>query len=110
ANPHVHVLVSQVKDASFPSDHAAAGFAIAGIVFLRHRRLGLPLLLFGLVMDYARVFVGVHYPGDVLAGTAIGLVSAAIAWYGGRAVLRLVVARGPRRLAALLSGPQTAGG
>lgn len=81
AHPHaVHVLVSRSADASFPSDHAAAAIAIAVAVLLLHRRLGLVVLAVALLVGYARVYVGAHYPGDVLGGAAIGLVAALVLW------------------------------
>ena len=72
----VHLLVKHVADSSFPSDHAAAGFAIALVLALRHRRLGAMALGFAAVMSYARVYVGNHYPGDVAAGMVVGILAA----------------------------------
>jgi undecaprenyl-diphosphatase len=73
----VHVLLAYSRDASFPSDHAAAGFAIATALLIVHRRWGVAALAAAAIMSYARVFVGVHYPGDVLAGALIGI---AVGW------------------------------
>ncbi len=80
----VTVLLNHARDASFPSDHASAGFAIAFVVFAFHRRVGIVALLFALLMCYARVYVGSHYPGDVAAGFVIGLVVAVVLvqWLG----------------------------
>jgi len=74
----VHLLLSHSRDASFPSDHAAAAFAISVVLLAVHRRAGLAALTFAAAMSYARVYVGDHYPGDVLAGAAIGLVVGAL--------------------------------
>jgi undecaprenyl-diphosphatase len=74
----VHVLLSHSTDPGFPSDHASPAFAIGVILFIRHRRLGSGVLLFAALMSYARVYVGDHYPGDVLAGALIGLVVALV--------------------------------
>jgi len=74
----VHVLLSHSTDPSFPSDHAAPAFAIGVVLFAVHRRLGVIVLLAAAVMSYARVYVGDHYPGDVLAGALIGLVVALV--------------------------------
>ncbi|MFD2079654.1 undecaprenyl-diphosphatase/undecaprenyl-diphosphatase [Actinopolymorpha cephalotaxi] len=72
ALPHVLVLVSRSTDASFPSDHATMAGAVAAGLFLVSRRLGLVGLLAALVMAFARVYVGAHFPGDVLAGLLVG--------------------------------------
>lgn len=78
----VHVLLSHPADASFPSDHVAAAVAIAVVLVAAHRRLGLFAFLLALAVGYARVFVGDHYPGDVLGGVVVGLLSGAILLIG----------------------------
>ena len=124
-----HQLVRHPADASFPSDHAAVSFAIAGVLLLRWwmawRRAALPLaapnppgaersprrasearsrlrwrtgilaalaLLLALAIGYARVYVGVHYPLDILGGAAIGLVAAGLIW-GLRRLLRPIASQ-----------------
>jgi undecaprenyl-diphosphatase len=72
----VHVLAGHARDASFPSALAAAGFATATVLVLGHRKLGALALAFAALMSFARVYVGEHWPGDVLAGAAIGAASA----------------------------------
>ena len=74
----VHTLVAHAGDASFPSDHAAASAAIATTVLLFHRRLGLAALALAALLWASRVYVGVHYPGDVLAGAAVGAIAAVV--------------------------------
>jgi undecaprenyl-diphosphatase len=68
----VHLFARHAADASFPSDHATAAFAIATAVLLRDRRWGGVVLAFAAVLAVGRVAVGVHYPTDVLAGAALG--------------------------------------
>lgn len=70
--PHVLVLVSHSTDASFPSDHAVMAGAVTAGVFLVSRRLGVITGVGALLMGFARVYVGAHYPGDVLAGLLFG--------------------------------------
>lgn len=77
AMPHVLVLVHRSLDASFPSDHATmAGAAATGLWFVS-RRLGLVTAVAAVLMGFTRVYVGAHYPFDVLAGLAVGAISAA---------------------------------
>lgn len=78
ALPHVLLLVGRSADPSFPSDHATMAGAVAAGLFLLNKRLGLIAALAALLMAFARVYVGAHYPGDVLAGFALGAVVAAL--------------------------------
>jgi membrane-associated phospholipid phosphatase len=78
ALPHVLLLVHASTDGSFPSDHATmAGAVAAGLLYV-HRRLGLVAAVAAIVMAFARVYVGAHFPVDVLAGLALGAVVAAL--------------------------------
>jgi undecaprenyl-diphosphatase len=77
AHPHVSVLISRSADPSFMSDHSvAAGAVVAGLCFVS-LRIGLIAALFGLLMAFARVYAGAHYPGDVVAGLLFGAIVAA---------------------------------
>jgi len=75
-----HLFISAAHDSSFPSDHATASFAIAVALFLRHRKVGAVALVMATVVSVARVAVGTHYPGDVLAGAVLGSASALLLW------------------------------
>ena len=68
----VHQLIPPSLDTSFPSDHATLGFAVGVMVWRYNKRAGAALLVLAAVMAFARVFVGAHYPGDVLGGALIG--------------------------------------
>lgn len=91
---HTVVLLSCANDPSFPSDHAMIGGALVVGIFLVNRRLGLAALLAALLLCFARVYAGVHYPGDVAAGLVIGAAIDALVVL----LLRPVVAMGTRRL------------
>jgi undecaprenyl-diphosphatase len=72
----VHQLIPHGPGVSLPSDHATAAFALAfGVFAFLHRRWGLVLTVAALAIGVARVWVGVHYPGDILAGAAIALLA-----------------------------------
>jgi undecaprenyl-diphosphatase len=66
AHPSAHVWGTRSHDASFPSDHASAAFSIAFAVFLFDRFVGSLFLTAACVIGIGRVFIGVHYPSDVL--------------------------------------------
>jgi undecaprenyl-diphosphatase len=68
-------LLWKGEDASFPSNHAAGAFALAVPLWLHGGQLGGILLLFAALLALSRVYVGVHYPSDVIAGAAVGAVS-----------------------------------
>ncbi len=91
-------LVHHSADSSFPSDHATASFGMAVGVLLYRARIGLLALAIAAVIAFSRVYVGVHYPADVLAGAAIGtaaafvlrLVHPVIEWLDEQVVVRVV--------------------
>jgi undecaprenyl-diphosphatase len=89
-----HVWGPHKTDASFPSDHASAAFGIAVAVLLFDPIVGALFLVLAVLIAVGRVIVGEHYPGDVLAGAAIGTAAAVLVVYVARplidAVARLV--------------------
>lgn len=69
------ILVSRPGDASFPSGHSANSMACAWTVFrMAPRRYGVAALVLALLIAFSRLYVGVHFPTDVLAGLVIGVV------------------------------------
>jgi undecaprenyl-diphosphatase len=69
---------SSSTDASFPSDHASASFAIAFAVLLIDPLAGAIFLVAAVVIAVGRLFIGAHYPGDVGAGLLVGLAAALV--------------------------------
>src|SRR5581483_4020233 len=59
-----HLLTPHAADASFPSDHAVACFALTTPFMLARRRIGWLLLACAILVSLARVASGVHYPSD----------------------------------------------
>ena len=84
ADGTLSALVALPADASFPSGHATSAFAAAGVVAALHPRLRAPVLGLAALVALSRVYLGVHFPSDVLAGAALGLGIAAAAMALGR--------------------------
>jgi membrane-associated phospholipid phosphatase len=80
-HPEIHPLVDVPHSASMPSGHAAGAFAAALAVGLVHPRLRWPLLALAALIALSRVWLGVHYLSDVIAGAALGS-AVALAVYG----------------------------
>jgi len=100
--PHVLLLVPHAADYGFPSDHATlAGAAAAGLCLVE-RRLGVAAWAAAVLLAFARVYVGVHYPHDVAAGLALGAAVVLLGWLVARPMLTAVLARLPRRVAATM--------
>jgi undecaprenyl-diphosphatase len=78
---HSHLFVPPSPDPSFPSDHAAAAFAIAMAIWLRNRTAGTIAFAMAILVAIARVTVGVHYPSDVLGGAVVGVAAALFFWW-----------------------------
>lgn len=79
-HPQIHLFIHHARDAGFPSDHATGSFAIAVALVLRHRAAGAVALVLATLIAISRVAVGAHYPGDVLAGAALGAAVALLLW------------------------------
>jgi membrane-associated phospholipid phosphatase len=69
---NVRLLVGCSGSGSMPSSHAANWFAMAMVAFLFHRRSWRVMLPLAMAVSFSRVYNGVHYPSDVLAGAILG--------------------------------------
>jgi undecaprenyl-diphosphatase len=69
-------LLEVPTTSSFPSGHAATSFACALVLSRFGPRLTIPLFILAALIAFSRVYVGVHYPFDALAGAVLGLALA----------------------------------
>jgi undecaprenyl-diphosphatase len=58
---------------SFPSDHASLFFALATLIWISDRRLGLFAFFWAAITSSTRIYLGYHYPTDILGGAALGI-------------------------------------
>ncbi|BCN31169.1 phosphatase PAP2 family protein [Anaeromicropila herbilytica] len=69
----LHILINKPSDYSFPSGHTGSSFA-AAIIFYKElpKKYGILALMLAILIGISRLYVGVHYPTDVLGGAMIG--------------------------------------
>lgn len=70
------ILIPPVGDPSFPSGHTSASFAAATALYAIDRRWGIAAYFFAVLMGFSRLYLGVHFPTDVLVGAVIGVLLA----------------------------------
>lgn len=73
-------LIAKPTDFSFPSGHTTASFAVA-LVMLRMlpKKIGIPAVVLAALVAFSRLYLGVHYPTDVLVGFVVALVGSLLA-------------------------------
>ena len=76
----VNLLLDKINQASFPSGHAIFFFALSAVIFLHNKKTGLGFFLASFFIALSRVFVGLHWPSDILAGLVLGIFSGWLIW------------------------------
>jgi undecaprenyl-diphosphatase len=87
-NPELHTLVHLVREYcggkyGFISSHAANTFALASFTsfILKHKIYTFSIFFWAMVVSYSRIYLGVHFPGDVIAGAVFGYLLATLINY-----------------------------
>jgi len=71
----LNVLIPKPNDFSFPSGHTASSFAVASTLSRKlPPKYGIPAIILASIISFSRLYVGVHYPSDVLFGMIIGIL------------------------------------
>jgi len=78
-NPEVLIaggnfLMGHKSSFSFPSNHAANMFGIATVFYYFYKDKAVYFFGFACIIGFSRIYVGVHYPSDVLGGTLVGII------------------------------------
>ncbi|MFS0864794.1 undecaprenyl-diphosphatase [Fredinandcohnia sp. 179-A 10B2 NHS] len=77
---NVNQLIEKAIDNSFPSDHTILFFSFCFTFFLYHRKSGVIWIGLALLAGISRIWVGVHYPMDILVGALIAIIAALITY------------------------------
>ena len=92
-------LLGPVGEWSFPSGHASSGFAAAAAIYKsRPKRVGVPCIILAALLAWSRLYVGVHYPSEVIGGAIIGaLLGLIVFWIFGEREYKRKAQRARRR-------------
>lgn len=71
-------IIPPVGDPSFPSGHTSVSFAAATAIYAIDRKWGIAAYLFAAVMGFSRLYLGVHFPTDVVCGAILGIAAAKV--------------------------------
>ncbi|MCR5202985.1 MAG: phosphatase PAP2 family protein [Lachnospiraceae bacterium] len=69
-------LIGKMPDSSFPSGHTTASFLSATIIYMcmKDKRYGIMAYIIAILIALSRLYLGVHYPSDVIAGVIFGVI------------------------------------
>ncbi len=75
---HLNTFGIEMKDYSFPSGHSSGSFSLATIISLNFSNLSIYAYIIATMIAVSRIYLGVHYPTDVVAGMFLGIISSYI--------------------------------
>ncbi len=71
----LELIIAKPRDLSFPSGHAGASFASASVLYRKlPKKFGIPAVILATLIAISRIYLGVHYPSDVIFGAFSGIV------------------------------------
>ena len=76
----LQLLIRAASSFSFPSGHTASSFAAAYVLTRVFGKKGAWAYLFAALVGFSRIYVGIHYPSDILCGALVGTLAAAAVW------------------------------
>lgn len=91
--PDYPLLIKKPWDYSFPSGHAESGFAVATLIFLHNKKLGLAALILASSLAFSRLYLYVHFPSDIFGGILIGVALAILTYKCGNKIIDSLIER-----------------
>jgi len=70
---NVRLLLGPYGGFSFPSGHATISFCLATVIAMRYPKIRYPVFITAILVALSRVYIGVHYPTDILIGSILGI-------------------------------------
>ena len=81
-NTELLTLINYPSSFSFPSGHTSVSFSGALVLYhMMSKKIGVPAMVLATMIGFSRMYVGVHYPTDVLGGIAVGIIASTAAYY-----------------------------
>ena len=79
-NEAIEYITNRPSDNSFPSGHTGCVFAVASVLFyMMPKKVGIPAMIVASLVGISRLYVGVHYPTDIIGGFLIGMFTGFLA-------------------------------
>ncbi len=81
-SPELLTLIEKPSSFSFPSGHTSVSFAGALVLLkMMPKKVGVPAVILAAMIGFSRMYIGVHYPTDVLGGIVVGVIASEAAYY-----------------------------
>ena len=79
-NPELVTLIKHPSSFSFPSGHTSGSLTAAMVLYhLMPKKIGVPAVVLATMIAFSRMYIGVHYPTDVLGGIAVAVIASTVA-------------------------------